>query len=494
MRDQNVADAILGHAANTPARPAILTTTGTATFAQWAAALGGVAAGLDERQIAPASVVGILVDDSPAALRAILGTMLGGRVALPLDADAPPAEIERLLALTGAAAVVTDRARAWSVPTFGIDTLPASANPTAVRRPGGEAMAQIAISSGTSGPAKASPASHAQLIERVETLSPFLGLGPDDRHRPLITMGFVLGRYPAMRTLAAGGAVVMTPLPKTVGELVGSLAADGITYLTMTPTHVAAMLEQLPPGRPPAMPFIRVFMVSSAMVPLAMRAAIRARLTPNLHVSLGSNEVGTITHAGPADLAREPATVGRPLPGIAVEVVDADDRPVAAGAIGAVRVRTAAAAGGYLGDPATSARAYRDGWFHLGDTGHLDEDGYLFLHGRLDDRINQSGRKLYPFEIEDALLTHPAIAEAAAFGLAVRNGIEVAVAAVVLRQPVTTAEIRRHCLPLLGEGKMPRMVFAFDALPRNAARKVLIPELRQQVLARLTAANATGQQ
>ena len=128
-------------------------------------------------------------------------------------------------------------------------------------------------------------------------------------------------------------------------------------------------------------------------------------------------------------------------PSHAIEVVDEDGRPLPPGSIGEVRVRSPFAAREYVGDPDTTSRAHRDGWFHLGDTGHLDADGFLYLAGRVDDRINVGGNKLYPFEIEEALLSHPDVADAAAVGIPSARHQEVPVAAVVLRraQPRTSS-------------------------------------------------------
>ena len=204
-------------------------------------------------------------------------------------------------------------------------------------------------------------------------------------------------------------------------------------------------------------------------------------------VSVGSSPASRASHIPRPDIAARPATVGRPLPNVTVEVVDDAGGPLPPGTIGEIRVRSPAAAERYVGDPETDARAYRDGWFHLGDTGRLDADGYLYLAGRLDDRINFGGRKLDPFEIEEVLLSHPDVAEAAALGLPSPVHQEVPVAAVVLRRPVPEADLIAYCAARLGAGKAPRHVVAFPELPRNAARKVPQAAIREAIRAQMQA-------
>lgn len=487
MTAPNVLDLVLGHAIRAPDAPAILANDRTTSFAALARTAAGVAAALGCRGIAVDAVVAVQVAEPEAALTIMLGAMLGGRIVLPLDRDMPPAERARILDAAGAAALVADDHQALPdrITALRPDDLAGSGDPAAERRPGGDRLAQIVLSSGTSGPSKLSPTTHAQLIERLGGARTALGLGPGDRYRAVVGMSFVLGRYPAMRTLDAGGSVVLSPLPQTIADVIAEIGRLGVTYLSLTPSHAAQMVAAAPEASGPMLPSVRIFQVSSAAFPVAIRQAVMARLTPQLHTGYGSNESGYITHATPEALATKPATVGAPMPGVTIEVIDDAGHPVPPGTIGEIRIRNPAAAEQYLADPAADARAFRDGWFHLGDTGHLDEDGYLYLSGRLDDRINFGGRKLYPFEIEEALLSHPDVAEAAALALRTDTRNEVPAAAVVLHRPVEERALMAHCRGVIGAGKTPVHIVAFDALPRNAARKVLIPALRKAILDRV---------
>lgn len=476
----NYLDGILDHAARRPDAPALSLPERTLSRAEFAASLAGVSAGLAERGVPVGGVVAVAVRDQPACLRAILGTMLGGRVALPLDPVAVPADLDRLLARAGGGVILSDGRAAlppgW--PVIALAELPAAADPVAVRHAGGDHWAQIVASSGTTGPSKAAPASHAQMLQRTRVLEPLLGLGPDDRYLPVIDLAYALGRHSAVRMLDIGGAVVIRPLPARVPEFLALLRGERITYLTLTPSHVRTLLDGMAGEPEPALPAMRALSVSGSALPLADRLDVRRRLSPALHINYGSNEMGFATHAGPPELDRAPGCVGRAMPGIRVEVVDDAGMAVATGTMGEVRVAGAQMSDAYLGGDASG---HRGGWFHPGDTGWLDGDGLLHLAGRTDDRINFGGNKVYPFEVEAVLRTHPAVADCAVFGVPSRQHQEVVAAAVVLSAAATPAELRAHCRAWLARSKAPAIFLQLDQLPRNPTGKVLVRELRAQL-------------
>ncbi|WP_374477359.1 class I adenylate-forming enzyme family protein [Zoogloea sp.] len=158
--------------------------------------------------------------------------------------------------------------------------------------------------------------------------------------------------------------------------------------------------------------------------------------------------------------------------------------------MGVVRVGPANAAGAYLGDPEASGRSFRDGWFLTGDAGRFDAAGCLVLAGRLDDRINFGGIKIYPAEIEDVLRSFAGIADAAVAGMPSPRYQEVPVAAVVSEGPVDYPALFAHCRARLAADRMPRTVLRVDALPRTGSGKVDHPALRRLLAARLARKSA----
>jgi long-chain acyl-CoA synthetase len=176
------------------------------------------------------------------------------------------------------------------------------------------------------------------------------------------------------------------------------------------------------------------------------------------------------------------ASVGRFFAGIEVRVVDAEDSPLPTGEIGEVLVRGATVMAGYLNQPEASAQTLRGGWLHTGDVGFFDEEGFLTLRDRSKDVIISGGSNIYPREVEEVLLRHPAVAEASVVGAPDAEWGEVVEAFVVPRLGaiIEPAELDALCLDHIARFKRPKRYVFLDALPKNATGKVLKTELRRR--------------
>jgi fatty-acyl-CoA synthase len=171
---------------------------------------------------------------------------------------------------------------------------------------------------------------------------------------------------------------------------------------------------------------------------------------------------------------------GKPLPGVEIRVVDANDNDVPVGQVGEIITRSAHNMLGYWNRPEETARTIRDGWLHTGDAGYLDEDGYVFIHDRVKDMVISGGENVYPAEVESALSDHPAIAEVAVIGVPDPKWGEAVKAIVVLRPDaaLTEDELITWSRQRIAGFKTPRSVNFVDTLPRNASGKLLKRELR----------------
>jgi fatty-acyl-CoA synthase len=160
--------------------------------------------------------------------------------------------------------------------------------------------------------------------------------------------------------------------------------------------------------------------------------------------------------------------------------VDDADQPVPSGEIGEIVHRSPHAMLGYWRDPERTAETFAHGWFHSGDLGVMDDDGYLTVVDRKKDMIKTGGENVASREVEEAIYQHPAVAEVAVFGLPHPRWIEAVTAAVVVRDghTVTEEELIAHCRERLGSFKVPKHVVVVDALPKNASGKLLKRELR----------------
>ncbi|MBM4397596.1 MAG: AMP-binding protein [Deltaproteobacteria bacterium] len=191
-----------------------------------------------------------------------------------------------------------------------------------------------------------------------------------------------------------------------------------------------------------------------------------------------------VTGQTPDEFARKPGSVGRQCLYVEVRIVAPDGRECGVGEEGEVVVSGPNVMLGYWNRPDETAQVLRDGRLYTGDLGRLDEDGYLYLTGRKKDLIISGGENVHPAEVENAILSHPGVAEAAVLGLPDPRWTEVPAAAVVRRDPGLTAEALLGFLAArLAKYKMPRKVVFVDSLPRNAAGKVLKNRVRDRFAA-----------
>jgi long-chain acyl-CoA synthetase len=175
------------------------------------------------------------------------------------------------------------------------------------------------------------------------------------------------------------------------------------------------------------------------------------------------------------------ASVGRSSPGMVWRLLGDDGREVAVGEVGEVVTRGANLMTGYWRNPEATADALRDGWMHMGDLGYRDEQGYLYLVDRRGDKIVTGGENVYPSEVENVLIEHPAVAEAAIIGMPHARWGEEVTAVVVTRDgaEIDTAELVAFCRTQLAGYKTPKQVRVTDVLPRTATGKLRRGELRR---------------
>ncbi|MBV9950495.1 MAG: AMP-binding protein, partial [Acidimicrobiia bacterium] len=197
----------------------------------------------------------------------------------------------------------------------------------------------------------------------------------------------------------------------------------------------------------------------------------------------GASEGGA-TRVSSTEWVSRPGTVGLPWPGVGIAIRDRDSGdPLPTGEDGVVWVTPARGTFEYHNDPAKTASAWNDGAFSVGDIGHLDDDGYLYLTDRLSDMIIRAGVNLYPREIEDVLHRHPDVVDCAVFGVPDDRDGEHPVAVVEVRDPVTAAELTDWCAERLDPYKVPTHIELVDELPRDPNGKVLKRHLRNEAWA-----------
>jgi long-chain acyl-CoA synthetase len=225
---------------------------------------------------------------------------------------------------------------------------------------------------------------------------------------------------------------------------------------------------------------MRIITTGASVCPRELKRKVAEYFGPCLYESYGSTETGLITLSTPADQERRPDSCGRLLKGIDLRVLGDDGRVLARGEVGQIFVRSPVTISAYMGESSLDADVANDGYFSAGDVGRLDEDGYLYILDRKKDMIISGGVNIYPAEIEMALREHPAVFDAAVFGVPNADwGEEVrAVCEPLPGRQVDGSELLAFVSQRLADYKRPRTIEFVDELPRNAAGKVLKNELR----------------
>ncbi len=265
---------------------------------------------------------------------------------------------------------------------------------------------------------------------------------------------------------------MLFPPPYEPAQLAREAARREATSLFLVPTLLRRLLELAPED---AAPFarLRLLLSSGSALHAEERRAIRNRLCPQFFEYYASTEGGGVSLLTPQDQETRGDSVGRPVFGVEVEIVDDSHAPLPVGEIGRLRYRGPAVATSFYGESEDDRETFRDGWFYPGDLASLDEAGYVYLKGRRKDMIIRGGVNIYPTDVEFALAEHPSVAEAAVVGLPDREFGEQVAAFVVLKQATPADELMAWCRTRLAAYKVPKFVYAAPELPRNSSGKVL---------------------
>jgi long-chain acyl-CoA synthetase len=467
-----------------PDRAALVCGQETIAYAELDDRIARAAAGLAARGVGPGDPVALLLRNGPPFVIAFLATVRLGAVAVPLSPQLKPAEIEFSLRESGARAVVADRERARICRALDGLTLQVL-SPGAIEQeprgvhdpPAGDAAAVFSYSSGTTGRPKRVSRSHDQLRWEAEQVGAAMALDGDDAVFCAIALHHTYGLGCCMlASLARGATLVIAadaqPLALRHRELLGQLVRCGATVVPAVPYVLRILAESQVDADLSA---LRLCFSAANVLPRSTFDAFDSRFGVPIRQLYGSTETGTVTLNLDEDPWATAASIGRPLDGIDVAVLDADDQPIGDGRIGEIAVRSPAAMHGYAGVPEDIARQdFRDEWFLTGDRGRLDDQGRLFLTGRRKLLIDVSGDKVDPIEVEDVLAVHPKVREVVVVGVPGKvEGEDRIKAVVVADDGCQERELVRFCRERLANHKVPQLVEFRDEIPRSSAGRVL---------------------
>jgi len=488
---------LVAHAEARARHPAWIDGSREVGFAEAVAEIAACARWLVATGAADARVVGVSIADERRNAVAGLALLALGvpQVVLPTTDPVPMrSDLARRL---GVDCVLADR-EGQDLDGAGAVIIPASfphaggLRAVDVRSSDPDAPAIYITSSGTTGRPKVLAYTQRAIALRAASAVRDDGHGPGERvYVPMRAQNF-FARVTRLYMFAEGTTSILHDGATAAADIVDRCLATRATILYLSALQ-ASSLANAGEGAPRLASGVKAFS-NSARLPDGMRAAFERSVGGRLFDRYGASEVGVVASTYPGGDEGVPDSVGRVVAGVAVEIVDERGAIVPRGTAGEIRARTPQMTTGYVGDAELTRRHFRDGWFHPGDMGMITPAGVLRFLGRRDDMLSLGGFNIFPSEIERVLDGHPSVRASAAFPVRSRVFGEIPVAAVELRagDGATASAILAYVRERLGV-RAPRRIELFDALPRNAAGKILKTELAARVAQRIETPRAPGE-
>lgn len=470
------------------------------TFGMLRTRTGQLAAGLRERGIEPGDRIAILLGNCIEYVEIYLATSAIGAIVVPLNTrltaqehvlllrDAEPKML--FVATEGLATAIQAPACVPSLETVvmlgdaGSGNVAYEALIAEAERPASPLETQpndpavILYTSGTTSGPNGAILTHGNLLANLRQYQAFAGIPRGSVNLQVSPLYHAANIFCFVHLLAGGRTIFV---PRAAPEaILDAIEKHRVTYMFTVPTVLYAILDSPDRPRRDISSLQTLQYGGAAIVGPRLEAALAAFGDRLLH-SFGMTE--TTSHAsilGKIEHRTHPGSVGRPLPGVAMRIVDDARQPLGPEEVGEIEVKGDNVTKGYWRNPGATAEALHEGWLATGDLGRRDADGYYYVVGRKKDLIISGGVNIYPADIENVLAEHPALAEVAVFGAPDPHWGESVVAAVVPREGVAVDpdELRSFVRQKLGGFKAPKQIRVMAALPKNGAGKVLKRELR----------------
>lgn len=477
-------------AVDAPSRVALVRDDASLTWAELDRRVSSVAAGMVRRGVQPGEVLGWLGDKTPELVVSFLACARVGAIFAALNHKLPAARlketcqqarIRRLIVGPGhresarrLGDTIDRRGSFYSGPADeGEAHLPAPGTPwddllaEAPRAPGHPAGAgdvvYLNFTSGSTGHPKAALTTHAHIHHNAVSTIEALGMTPEDTFLGMFT-SFSHPHELFHRTLVLMGTAVLCESwnPRVIGQVV---ERHQVRWMMAVPSLYEMMRQKA--SAEGQLRSLRRLEAGGAWVSGPSLEGFERDLGVSFVPVWGSTETTGVALALTPEGARPAGSIGRPCPGYDFSVRGDDGHEVAAGHVGQLWVRGPAVVSGYLGLVADSARRFRDGWYHTGDLVRVDGDGFYHFVGRESEMLKVGGLRVYPLEVELALLEHPAVSQAVVVRIEDQLRGEAPRAIVTLRLGINVelSDLRAHCLKLLPAYKMPRIIEIWPSLP-----------------------------
>ena len=477
-------------AADNPLGPAVADDNIDLNNTQFLGAVQRAAGALRGQGVSAGDVVAIMLPNTASFVVSLFAAWRLGAAVTPVNPSLTPAEVSYQVGDAAAKVLIARNAPEFDagapvvVTTDELDRGEPTSEVLDAPRYADSALALLIYTSGTTGRPKGVMLDHANLNAMCGAVIEGFIMTHDDHSLLILPLfhvnGIVVG---TLSPLLAGGRATVAGRFK-VETFFDRIAQSRATYFSAVPT-IYTMLCGLPANVKPDTSSVRFAVCGAAPASVELLEAFESRYGIPIIEGYGLSEGSCASTVNPLMGKRKAGTVGLPLPGQTIRLVDAAGNPVRESEAGEVVIKGPNVMRGYLNRPEETAKTVVDGWLHTGDVGRFDEDGYLVLVDRAKDMIIRGGENIYPREIEAAVHRLPQIAEAAVVGRTHPVYGEEPVLFVSLHPDATldTAAIREHLRESLSKYKLPVEITVLDDLPKNAVGKIAKPSLRQLLAA-----------
>jgi long-chain acyl-CoA synthetase len=463
------------------------------SYAQLDQASALVAGLLAAKRLSPGDRVGIMLPNVPYFPICYYGVLRAGGVVVPMNVLLKRREVAFYLSDSGAKVLFAWEGFAEDAEAGALDagaecvlispgafeqTLAAAEPRADVVDAGDSDTAVILYTSGTTGTPKGAELTHANLSRNSEIARSLFGLGPGAVILGALPLFHSFGQTCCMNAaIGAGGTLSLIPRFDP-GKALEIIQRDKINVFEGVPTMYNAMLHYPERDRFDTST-LQVCASGGSAMPVELMRGFEEAFRCTVLEGYGLSETSPVASFNQPDRPRKAGSIGTPVEGVEMKVMDDDDHEVAQGDVGEIVIRGHNVMKGYWRKPDATTEAMRDGWFHSGDMARVDEDGYFFIVDRKKDMIIRGGYNVYPREIEEVLYEHPAVREVAVLGVPDESLGEEVGAAVALKDgaAATPDELRQYVKGQVAAYKYPRRVWIVDELPKGPTGKILKREI-----------------
>jgi long-chain acyl-CoA synthetase len=472
------------------------------SYASFEATSNALAHGMMARKVKKGTAVAFLLPNIPEWLLTFYGILKAGAMAVPINSLLKAEEIHFILENSQARLLVTipqfvDMIRDLQLQLPDLrdvyvldeeaprgmhaydDLLAANDQPPAVSIDAKD-PACVIYTSGMTGRPKGAVLSHHNYLTNARQIVQGLEITERDRFLNILPMFHVNAQLVTFIAPLSAGASMVLMRGFSPRQFLPALDRYKATAFTAVPT-VYAILNELPDAEEYDLSMLRFCICGAAPMPVDVFERFEAKYKTKIIEGYGLTEGTCAASTNPIRGKRKIGSIGRPLPGVEMKIVDENGRDLPTGQEGEIVVRGENVMTGYLGDDAGTAETLRDGWLFTGDIGRVDEDGFFFIRGRKKDMIIRGGENIYPREVEDVLLQHPQVKDTAVIGKPDPIWGEEVTAYIVAEgsERPSRTQLMEFCRRHLADYKCPSGIVFVDELPKTALMKVRRWALRE---------------